>query len=82
MAFYIVAPVSRPLSEREVLCLYWLAEGELDYAIGIRLSISARTVRFHIDRAKQALGAKSRLHAVALALRANMLTDDSGSVII
>jgi DNA-binding CsgD family transcriptional regulator len=61
------------LSGRERECLHWLAAGESDASIGARLSISPRTVRFHVERAKGVLKAKNRVHMIALALRANLL---------
>lgn len=61
------------LSPRERECLRLLAQGESDSSVGARLSISSRTVRFHVDRAKHVLNAKNRVHMIALALRANLL---------
>jgi DNA-binding CsgD family transcriptional regulator len=62
------------LNERERACLRLLAEGHSDEHIGQHLGIAARTVRFHIDKAKRALGANGRVHMMALALRANLLS--------
>jgi DNA-binding CsgD family transcriptional regulator len=61
------------LSDRQRACLQLLAEGELDEAIGIRLKISGRTVRFHIDNAKRTLKARNRVHLIAMALSASWL---------
>ena len=65
---------ARELNERERECLRLLAEGHSDEDIAARLGIAARTVRFHIDKAKRALGASSRAHMIAVALRANLLS--------
>ena len=62
------------LSERELSCLRLLADGHSDEDIAERLGIAARTVRFHIDKAKRALNASSRAHMIAVALRANLLS--------
>lgn len=57
------------LSPREVECLRWAAAGKTDTEIGVILSISARTTRFHIENAKKKLGVATRIQAVAEALR-------------
>jgi LuxR family transcriptional regulator, quorum-sensing system regulator BjaR1 len=58
------------LTAREWECLRWVAAGETDWEIGVILSISSATVRFHIDRARLKLGASTRSQAVArVALR-------------
>ena len=62
------------LSERERDCMRLLADGLSDERIAERLGIAARTVRFHIDKAKRTLGATSRAHMIAMALRANLLS--------
>jgi DNA-binding CsgD family transcriptional regulator len=57
--------------EREVLTL--LAQGlQLD-EIGTRLGIGAETVRTHLRKATERLGASNRTHAVAIAIRRNMI---------
>ena len=62
------------LNERERECLRLLADGFDDEYIGERMGLAARTVRFHIDKAKRHLGASSRVHMIALALRANLIS--------
>lgn len=57
------------LSPREAECLNWAAQGKTDAEIGLILSISARTTRFHIENAKKKLGVATRIQAVAEALR-------------
>lgn len=57
------------LSPRELECLKWAAAGKTDSEIGMILSISARTTRFHIENAKKKLGVATRIQAVAEALR-------------
>lgn len=52
--------------EREVLTL--IAEGMTAEAVGERLGVSVETVRTHTRNAIRKLGARNRMHAVALAL--------------
>mgnify|MGYP001588354956 CR=1 FL=1 len=54
-----------PLSPRESECLRWVADGKTDFEVGKILTISPRTVRFHITNAKTKLGVKTRIQAVA-----------------
>jgi DNA-binding CsgD family transcriptional regulator len=54
-----------PLSPREAECLRWVADGKTDFEVGKILSISPRTVRFHIRNAKTKLGVATRIQAVA-----------------
>jgi len=42
-----------------------VAEGKSDWEISVILGISETTARFHVDNARQKLGAVSRAHAVA-----------------
>jgi DNA-binding NarL/FixJ family response regulator len=58
--------------EREVLDL--LADGLTGEEIASRLFLSAETVRTHVRNAMRKLDAKTRVHAVALALRGRALT--------
>jgi DNA-binding NarL/FixJ family response regulator len=58
--------------EREVLSL--LAEGLTHEQIGTRLSISAETVRTHVRKASERLGATNRTQAVAMALRLGLIS--------
>ena len=66
------APVKRKkggLTVRELECLRWTALGKTDSEIGVILSISARTARFHIENSKRKLGVSTRIQAVAEALK-------------
>jgi len=53
------------LSARELECLHWVAAGKTDWEIGVILSLSIATVKFHLDRARKKLGASTRAQAVA-----------------
>jgi LuxR family quorum sensing-dependent transcriptional regulator len=63
-----LAAVERPIdimSARELECLRWVAAGKTDWEIGMILSISATTVKFHLNGARAKLGARTRAQAVA-----------------
>jgi DNA-binding CsgD family transcriptional regulator len=57
------------LSPRQRDCLALKANGASDSEIGHKVGISASTVGSHLGGAKRCLSAKSREHAVALALK-------------
>jgi DNA-binding NarL/FixJ family response regulator len=57
--------------EREVLRL--LADGCTNEAIGAELCISPQTVRTHVQKAMEKLGATTRVQAVATALRESLI---------
>jgi DNA-binding NarL/FixJ family response regulator len=57
------------LTDREREVLACLTEGLRNSGIARRLAISPRTVDKHVEHILQKLGARSRLHAVALAAR-------------
>lgn len=59
-----------PLTEREAECLQLVAQGKTDAEIGGILSISPRTVRFHVGNAKAKLGVATRIQAIAKQLGA------------
>jgi DNA-binding NarL/FixJ family response regulator len=61
------------LTEREVEVLSLLAEGLQHEEIGRRLGISAETVRTHLRKASERLGATTRTQAVATALRLGLI---------
>ena len=61
--------VQKPsLTEREIECLKWSAEGKTYEDIGMLLGISARTVRFFLENARHKLGSVNTTHAVAAAM--------------
>src|SRR2546429_480464 len=79
--FQIVGPASdrrRALAliaeaERELDVLGLLAEGLQHEEIGRRLGISSETVRTHLRKASDRLGASTRTQAVATALRLGLI---------
>lgn len=56
--------------EREVLAL--LAEGASNKEIALALSLSVHTVKFHVASLTEKLGARSRVEAVAIAIRGGL----------
>ena len=57
--------------EREVLC--WTAEGKTACEIGQILSISERTVSFHVNNILEKLGATNKVQAVVKAISAGLI---------
>jgi len=55
------------LTRREVQCLRWAAAGKTDGEIGIILSLSTSTVRFHLRNAGSKLGSTGRAQAIQIA---------------
>ncbi len=64
-ASYPVATARPLLTVRERDVLRFVAQGKTDWEIGIILSVSETTARFHADNARRKLGAVNRAHAVA-----------------
>jgi DNA-binding NarL/FixJ family response regulator len=62
------------LTQRELAVLELLSEGLQHEEIGRRLGISAETVRTHLRKACDRLGAATRTQAVATALRLGLIT--------
>lgn len=69
LAAKLVAASVEALSSRERDCLYMKAEGATNLEIAGQLGICSSTVKRHLDQAQIRLSAKSRTHAVALAMR-------------
>lgn len=55
------------LTSREVQCVRWAAAGKTNTEIGIILSLSVSTVRFHLRNAGAKLGATTRSRTIQLA---------------
>jgi DNA-binding NarL/FixJ family response regulator len=69
----IAAPAAK-LTQRELDVLGLLAEGLAHEEIGRRLGISSETVRTHLRKASDRLGASTRTQAVATALRLGLIS--------
>ncbi|HEY4347367.1 MAG TPA: response regulator transcription factor [Gaiellaceae bacterium] len=61
------------LGKRDELLLKAMSRGLTDERIGEELHLSPETVRANVRRIVQAMGAKNRTHAVALALRTGQI---------
>lgn len=62
-----------PFTARELQILEALAEGQTNREIGARLAIAEDTVKTHLRRLYQKLGASDRAQAVAIALRQHFI---------
>lgn len=67
-------PTEIVLSDRELEVVELLAAGRTNKEIAAELYLSVHTVRNHVQRISQKLGAHSRLEAVVIAVRAGMIT--------
>jgi two-component system NarL family response regulator len=65
---------TRELTQREREVLRLLADGNSNDEIGAALSISPQTVRTHVQKAMEKLGASTRVQAVAIALRESYIS--------
>ncbi|OKO69999.1 MULTISPECIES: LuxR family transcriptional regulator [unclassified Bradyrhizobium] len=79
--YYKIDPVVRRISTRPFL---WdqlaeqhrlVAKGKSSWEIGRILHISENTVNFHLKNAMRRLGATSRIQAVIVAIRLNLILD-------
>jgi DNA-binding CsgD family transcriptional regulator len=64
------------LSAREVECLFWASEGKTAEEMGEILSLSARTVNYHIREAVQKTNSVNRYQAIAKAAMGGLLRPD------
>ena len=64
----------RPLTQREREVLRLLADGMSNEMMGAELFISPQTVRTHVQKAMEKLGATTRVQAVAIALRESIIS--------
>jgi LuxR family transcriptional regulator len=60
------------LTRREIEVLRMVARGHTSQDIGIKLAITPRTVKFHMDSARTKMSAANRQEAVALAVKAGL----------
>lgn len=64
------------LTDREIECLRWVSAGKTSWEISVILSISERTVLFHLANSQRKLGTCSRTHSVAKAMILGLLKHD------
>jgi DNA-binding CsgD family transcriptional regulator len=69
---FIFAPIR--LTSKEVECLKWCKEGKTNWEIGEILSISEKTVEFHLGNAMRKLGATNRITAVIMGIKGGLIT--------
>lgn len=69
-----IKPAPPVLTEREREVLKWTGEGKSSWEVGVILSISERTVKYHINNIKTKLNAVNRAHAVAKAFRYQIIS--------
>ena len=68
------------LSKRQTQCLLWVREGKSSTDIGTILGLSPRTVDSYIEKACAKLRVRTRIEAVAAAVRAGIIDpDEDGS---
>jgi len=61
------------VTPREAQVLAWIAAGKSDWEIGRILNISAKTVNFHVEKAKRKFGVATRIQAVLAAMRQGVI---------
>jgi len=67
------AAASLALSAREKEVLEWLQQGKSSWDVSVILSISERTVNFHVQNVLRKLGVVNRAQAVAVAIRLSLI---------
>ena len=63
----------KPLTERELTCLQWVAIGKTSWETGRILGLAERTINFHIQNACRKLGVHGRQAAITTAMRSGLL---------
>lgn len=63
-------PDEPELTGREIEIMKWLIAGKSDWQIGQILSISQKTVNFHVENVKRKYGVATRIQAVVAAVQA------------
>jgi DNA-binding CsgD family transcriptional regulator len=61
------------LTQKETECLSWCKEGKTNWEIGEILSISEKTVEFHLSNTIRKLGVSNRITAVVKALQLGLI---------
>lgn len=69
----LIPEASTPLTAREREVLRWTAEGKTSYEIGKILSISERTVNFHVNNVLLKLAATNKVQAVVKAVATGLI---------
>jgi len=64
------------ISAREFEVLKLIAQGHKNRDVALRLEITERTVRFHVENILEKLGVKNRTEAACVALKQGWVVDD------
>ena len=64
------------LTQREIECLTWTAQGKTSWEISVILGVSESTATFHLRNAGTKLKASNRAHAIAKALHLGLIQFD------
>ncbi|MGB3390203.1 MAG: autoinducer binding domain-containing protein [Pseudaminobacter sp.] len=67
-------PATLRLSAQEAACLYWCSLGKYMPEIATIMGIEHRTVQYHLDNARDKLGAVNLPHAVRIAMKNKLLS--------
>lgn len=70
----VIADQRPALSDRELECLRWVAQGKSNFAIGRLLSISEGTVKFHMGNVLVKLGVATRQQAITRGMLLGLIT--------
>ncbi len=69
-----ITPAKPKLTPREKECLLWAAEGKTSWETSQILTISERTVVFHLQNSAAKLGVSGKQHAVARAISMGLIS--------
>lgn len=72
-ASFSSGPARVPLSGREAECLTWVSRGKSSSDVGAILGISPRTVDSYLEKVCAKLRVRTRIEAVALAVRSGWI---------
>ena len=61
------------LTSQELECLRWCKEGKTNWEIGEILTISEKTVEFHLSNSMRKLGASNRITAVIVGIKEGLI---------
>lgn len=71
-------PAPAALSLREAECLLWVSRGKSSSDIGAILGISPRTVDSYLEKVCAKLRVRTRIEAVAIAVRSGWIDPEEG----
>jgi DNA-binding CsgD family transcriptional regulator len=64
---------TKQLTSQELECLRWCKEGKTNWEIGEILTISEKTVEFHLSNSMRKLGAGNRITAVIMGIKEGLI---------